>query len=51
MDNATLTHYINARRKKEENWRKEDTRKKAEENARNKAEEGQSSEGLFPPAS
>jgi hypothetical protein len=37
MDKVTLAHYINAKRKKEE--------------ACKKAEEGQSSKGLFPPAS
>jgi hypothetical protein len=46
MDNATQAHYINARRKEEEGWRKE-ARKKAEEDARKKAKEGQSSKGLF----
>jgi hypothetical protein len=43
MDNATLAHYINVKRKKEEDQRKEEACKKAEE--------GQSSKGLFPPAS
>jgi hypothetical protein len=42
MNNATLARYINAKRKKE------DRRK---EEACNKVEEGQSSKGLFPPAS
>jgi septal ring factor EnvC (AmiA/AmiB activator) len=42
MDNATLAHYINAKRK-EEDQRKEEDRKKAEED--------QSSKGTFPPAS
>jgi hypothetical protein len=31
MDNAGLAHYINAKRKKEEDQRKEEVRKKAEE--------------------
>jgi hypothetical protein len=43
MNNATLAHYINAKRKKEEDQRKEEAHKKVEE--------GQSSKGLFPPAS
>jgi hypothetical protein len=43
MNNATLARYINAKRKKEEDRRKEE--------ACNKVEEGQSSKGLFPPAS
>jgi hypothetical protein len=43
MDNATLTYYINAKRKKKEDRRKEDACKKAEE--------GQSSNGPFSPAS
>jgi hypothetical protein len=49
-DNATLTRYINARRKNEEVRRKEEARKKAEEETRRKAmvvapmfDEGQSS--------
>jgi hypothetical protein len=42
MNITALTHYINAKRKDE------DRRK---EEARNKAEKGQSSKGLFPPAS
>jgi hypothetical protein len=41
MDNAALSHYINAKRKKEEDHRKEEARKKAEED--------QSSKCLFPP--
>jgi hypothetical protein len=36
-DNAALAHYINAKGKKEEDWKK--------------AEGGQSSKGPFPPAS
>jgi hypothetical protein len=32
-DNAALARYINTRRKKEEIWRKEEARKKAEEEA------------------
>jgi hypothetical protein len=36
-NNTTLAHYINAKRKKED--------------AHKKAEEGQSSKGLFPPTS
>jgi hypothetical protein len=43
MDNAALAHYINAKRKEEEDWRKEE--------AHRKAEEGQSSKCLFPLAS
>jgi hypothetical protein len=43
MKNAALAHYINAKRRKEEDRRKEE--------ARMKAEEGQSSKGLFPLAS
>jgi septal ring factor EnvC (AmiA/AmiB activator) len=35
-DNAALSRYINARRKKEEARRKEEARKKAEEKARRK---------------
>jgi hypothetical protein len=31
MDNTALTRYINARRKKEQDQRKEEARKKAEE--------------------
>jgi hypothetical protein len=42
IDNAALARYINAKRKKEEDRRKE---------ACKKAEEGQSSKGPFPPAS
>jgi hypothetical protein len=42
-DNVALTHYINAKRKNEEDRRKEEARKKVEE--------GQSSKGPFPPAS
>jgi hypothetical protein len=42
-NNAALTHYIDAKRKKEEDRRKEEARKKAEE--------GQSYKGIFPPAS
>jgi hypothetical protein len=52
-DNATLAHYINARRKKEEDRRNEEARKKAEELARRKAmvvvptsDEGQSSKDV-----
>jgi ribonuclease BN (tRNA processing enzyme) len=41
-NNVVLTHYMNAKRKKDEDWRKEEARKKVEE--------GQSSKGLFPPA-
>jgi hypothetical protein len=51
-DNATLAHYINARRK-EEDRRNEEARKKAEELARRKAmvvvptsDEGQSSKDV-----
>jgi hypothetical protein len=40
-DNAALVHYINASRRKED-WRNKEAHKK---------EEGQSSKGLFPPAS
>jgi hypothetical protein len=40
-NNATLARYINAKRKKEEDQRKEEVHKKAEE--------GQSSKGIFPP--
>jgi hypothetical protein len=40
MDNAILACYISARRKKEEDQRKEETHKKVEEDARYKAEEG-----------
>jgi hypothetical protein len=43
MNNAALARYINAKRKNEEDQRKEESCKKAEE--------GQSSKGLFPPAS
>jgi hypothetical protein len=43
MNNAALARYINAKRKKGEDRRKEEVRKKAEE--------GQSSKGFFPPAS
>jgi hypothetical protein len=42
-DNTALAHFINAKRKKEVDRRKEEARKKAEE--------GQSSKGLFPPLS
>jgi hypothetical protein len=42
-NNAALAHYINTKRKEEEDRRKEDAHKKAEE--------GQSSKGLFLPAS
>jgi hypothetical protein len=42
-NNAALARYINAKRKKEEDRRKEEACKKAEE--------GQSSKGIFPPAS
>jgi hypothetical protein len=42
MNNAVLTHYINAK-KEEQNQRKEEARKKVEED--------QSSKGLFPPDS
>jgi hypothetical protein len=52
-DNAALAHYINARRKKEGDRRKEGTQKKAEEKARRKAmvvapmsDEGQSSKDV-----
>jgi hypothetical protein len=41
-DNAALARYINTKKKKLEDRRKEDARKKAEE--------GQSSKGIFPPA-
>jgi hypothetical protein len=51
MDNAALTRYINARRRKEEDRRKYEARKKLEEDACKKAGEGQSSKGLFPPDS
>jgi hypothetical protein len=51
IDNAALAHYINARRNKEEDQRKEEAHKKAEEDARKKAEEGQSSKDVFPLAS
>jgi hypothetical protein len=44
-DNATLAHYINARRKEEDQMKEED-RKKAEEDAHKKAEEGQSSKDI-----
>jgi hypothetical protein len=40
MDNVILAHYISARRKKEEDQRKEKTHKKVEEDALKKAEEG-----------
>jgi hypothetical protein len=43
MNNVTLARYINAKRKKEEDRRKEEACKKVEE--------GQSSKDLFPPAS
>jgi hypothetical protein len=43
-DNATLAHYINARRK--EDRRKEETHKKAEEDARKMAEEDQSTKDV-----
>jgi hypothetical protein len=43
MNNAALARYINAKRKEEEDRRKEKARKKVEE--------GQSSKCLFPPAS
>jgi hypothetical protein len=43
MNNAVLTHYINAKKKEEQDQRKEEARKKVEE--------GQSSKGLFPPVS
>jgi hypothetical protein len=36
-DNAALARYINARRNKEEAWRKEEAQKKEEEEARRKA--------------
>jgi hypothetical protein len=42
-NNVALTCYVNAKRKKEEDWRKEEARKKVEE--------GQSSKCLFPPPS
>jgi ribosome-interacting GTPase 1 len=42
-NNATLAHYINIKRKKEEDRRKNEAHKKAEE--------GQSSKDHFPPAS
>jgi predicted Holliday junction resolvase-like endonuclease len=52
-DNAALTWYINARRKKEEARRKKEARKKAEEEVRRKAmvmaptsDEGQSSKDV-----
>jgi hypothetical protein len=50
-DIAVLARYINARRKNEEDQRKEETHKKAEEDVRKKAKEGQSSKGLFHPVS
>jgi hypothetical protein len=43
MNNAALAHYINAKRKKEEDQRMVEAHKKALE--------GQRSKGLFPPAS
>jgi hypothetical protein len=43
MNNAALARYINAKRKEEEDRRKEEAHKKAKE--------GQSSKGLFLPAS
>jgi hypothetical protein len=43
MDNAALARYINIKRKKEEDRRKEEAHKKAVE--------GESSKGLFPPNS
>jgi hypothetical protein len=43
MGNTALARYINAKRKKEVDQRKEEARKKEEE--------GQSSKGTFPPAS
>jgi hypothetical protein len=45
-DNTALGRYINARRKKEEDWRKEDARKKAEEEAHKKTEDGQNSKNV-----
>jgi predicted Holliday junction resolvase-like endonuclease len=52
-DNAALARYINARRKKDEAYRKEEARKKMGENARRKAmvvtstsDEGQSSKDV-----
>jgi hypothetical protein len=46
MNNATPTRYINARRKKEEDRRKEEACKKADKDARKKVEEGQSSKDV-----
>jgi hypothetical protein len=43
-DNVALAHYINAKRKKEGDWRKEEGRKKAE--AHKKTGEGQSSKDV-----
>jgi hypothetical protein len=52
-DNVALARYINARKRKEDIWRKEGTRKKVEEEARRKAmvvaltsDEGQSSKDV-----
>jgi hypothetical protein len=45
-DNVALAHYINAKRKKEGDWRKEEGRKKAEEEAHKKTGEGQSSKDV-----
>jgi hypothetical protein len=45
-DNAALSHYINVRRKKEEDRRKEEAQKKTEEEA-HKKEESQISKDVW----
>jgi hypothetical protein len=45
-DKAALTHYINARTKKEEDRRKVEAQKKIEKEVRKKAEEDQSSKDV-----